>query len=117
QFCFDSVLVVDAKPLGGSVGIGDEALRPTLSASPNPFGSSTEIQFAVSKPGFVSLGVFDLSGRRVRALVTHQWFTSGRQTRAWAGTLDGGGSAPAGLYFVRLDYPSGQITRTVSKLK
>jgi hypothetical protein len=115
QYCFDSVLVVDAKPLGGAVGVGDGELRPTLSASPNPFGVSTEIQFAVAQPGFVSLGVFDLSGRRVRALVNHQWITSGRQTRAWDGLFDGGGAAPAGLYFVRLDYPSGQITRAVSK--
>lgn len=117
QFCFDSVLVVDAKPLGGSVGIGDGELRPTLSASPNPFGSSTEIQFAVSKPEFVSLGVFDLSGRRVRALVSHEWITSGRQTRAWDGLLDGGASAPAGLYFVRLDLPTGGLKRAVTKLR
>lgn len=117
QFCFDSVLVVDAKPLGGAAGIDDREPGPTLSASPNPFGSSTEIQFAVTKPGFVSLGVFDLSGRRVRALVNHEWTTSGRQTRAWDGLLDGGGSAPAGLYFVRLDDPSGKVTRTVSKLR
>jgi hypothetical protein len=64
----------------------------------------------------VSLRRADLSGRRVRRWC-HQWITSGRQTRAWNGLLDGGGSAPAGLYFVRLDYPSGQITRMVSKLR
>ncbi len=36
---------------------------------PNPFNPTTNIKFAVSKAGFVSLKIYDISGREVSSLV------------------------------------------------
>ena len=114
--CFDSLLTVDANPYGQVAGVGD-ARAPSLAAAPNPFDGSTEIRFALAQPGDVSLGVFDLTGRRVRSLIAKQWVASEPQAQTWDGRLDGGVQAPAGLYFVRLEIPSGAITRTIVKLR
>lgn len=113
--CFDSVLVVDAKPANGVVGVGDDAL--VFATHPNPFGASTEIRFALAEPGRVSLAVFDLHGRKVRDIVRGQWLASGPQTQSWDGLVEDGSEAGAGLYFLRLENPAGTITRTVVKLR
>lgn len=36
---------------------------------PNPFSSSTNIQYAVSKPSFITLDIFDLNGKKIISLV------------------------------------------------
>ncbi len=116
EYCQDSVLVIGAKPLG-PVGVGDGGLGPKLAATPNPFRASTEIDFALAQAGDVSLGVYDLGGRRVRVLIDHRWVATGAQKLSWDGRLDDGTAAPAGLYFVRLERPTGVSTRTVVKLQ
>jgi hypothetical protein len=115
EFCHDSVLVVDATP-DPVTGVGGGPLARSLAATPNPFGASTEITFTLPQEGAVSLGVFDLTGRHVRALVSHQWLAGGPHAHVWDGRLEGGATAPAGLYFVCLDTPSGSTTRRVVKL-
>jgi hypothetical protein len=117
QSCFDSVLVVDAKPVNGPTDVGGGARPARFAATPNPFFASTEIQFLVPRPGPVSLGVYDLTGRRVRDLVSRRWLEAGAQTRIWDGRFDDGADARAGLYFVRLELGSGAQTRTIAKLR
>jgi len=116
QFCFDSALVVDAKPITAT-GVDGGPLTPTLVATPNPFGSSTEIAFAFAREAVVSLGVFDLSGRRVRALVSRERMVGGPYKRVWDGRRENGATAPAGLYFVRLDIDGARTSRTIAKLR
>ncbi len=43
---------------------GDGAGKINLTANPNPFNEKTEISFELVKSGFVSLGLFDTSGRK-----------------------------------------------------
>jgi flagellar hook assembly protein FlgD len=71
-------------------------------ARPNPFAGSTAWRVSVPPgAGRVDLSVYDARGRRVRTLIDGNP-GSGEFDVAWSGDTDGGGRAPAGLYFVRL---------------
>ena len=114
EFCHDSVLVVDARLANVGVPWGYSPV-PGLTVAPNPFRSSTEIAVLLPRDGMVDLGVFDLAGRRLRTLAAHEWLPSGAHVRAWDGRLEDR-EAPAGLYFLCLDGPSGRTTRLATKL-
>jgi hypothetical protein len=98
-----------ASPAQSCAVLGVEP-RPGLSATslavprPNPMLDRTEIAFHIARDGSIELAVFDHLGRRVRTL-ERGWWTAGDHTAAWAGDREGGGRAPAGLYFVLLRGP------------
>ena len=68
---------------------------------PNPFASSTEIEFVLERPGLADVSVYDVGGRRVARLVNES-YPAGAHRVAWAGRDDDGGALPSGVYFVRL---------------
>jgi hypothetical protein len=116
NFCFDSELVVDAKPLDPA-GVKDGgSLALSLVVAPNPFDGSTSVAFTLPRDGFVDLDLYDIAGRRVGALAHHEWLASGVYRRPWNGRLASGSMAPPGLYVVRLETASGQLRRTVAKI-
>ncbi|MBX7045599.1 MAG: T9SS type A sorting domain-containing protein [Ignavibacteria bacterium] len=64
---------------------------------PNPFNPATNIKFDINKSGFVSLTVFDITGKEVTKLVS--------QNLA-AGTYDydfNAAGLPSGIYFYKLE--------------
>jgi hypothetical protein len=71
-------------------------------ARPNPFSSSTEVAFALAHDGPARLGVFDVTGQRVRTLLDGAQ-AAGTFRVFWDGTGDDGRRLPSGLYFLRLD--------------
>ncbi len=64
---------------------------------PNPFNSSTTIEFEITAAGFVSLSVYDVLGRKVSTLVEGA-LEPGVHRR----TFDGNALA-SGIYFYRLE--------------
>ena len=73
-----------------------------LAVAPNPFRSETRLAFSTAAAGAVRLSVYDVRGRRVRALIDahrpagdHSWF--------WDGTNDRGQRVAAGIYLIRLE--------------
>jgi len=89
------------------------ALGPVLAgASPNPFQQSTTIRFSLSVAAPARLDVFDVSGRRVRALVNGS-LPMGEHEARWAGDVESGARAASGVYFLRLESPQGTATRKV----
>jgi hypothetical protein len=78
---------------GMLAGAGFEA----LGNSPNPFHSSTSLEFALARPGNVTLLVFDTSGRLVQRRALGQ-FQAGRQQVPVS--LSG---VRSGLYLYRLE--------------
>jgi hypothetical protein len=78
-------------------------------AQPNPFNPQTTIHYTVSEAARVRLAIYDARGRLVRTLVDGP-ATSGAHTVVWHGRDNRGGSAPSGVYFVRLT--SGKQART-----
>ena len=100
--------------------LAGERLPPaTLSVEsgvPNPFTVSTSIAYRLPAPGHVRVGVFDVRGRRVRVLDDTPR-ASGPNVVTWDGHLEGGGEAPAGIYFIRLELPGRTETRRVVRLQ
>jgi flagellar hook assembly protein FlgD len=66
----------------------------------------------VKDDGVIEIGVFDLSGRLVRNLVSGP-VPAGQHEVIWNGRDDWGRSLPNGLYFVRLSDFQGQEARRV----
>ncbi len=68
---------------------------------PNPFNPQTTISFALQNSGPVELEIYDVRGRKVRTLVSHD-LPQGRHSELWNGTDDHGQSVSSGVYLVRL---------------
>jgi hypothetical protein len=69
---------------------------------PNPAVNSVAIRYVVPLAGHVKLGVYDVSGRRVRLLVdAHR--SRGSHSVSWDGRDGNGRRAAGGIYFVKLE--------------
>jgi hypothetical protein len=95
-------------------------LHPVLSPNfPNPFSSSTRIEYRVpasaSGGEAVTLSIYDLSGREVRTLV-HGFQPAGAYTASWDGTDAAGRPVTAGIYFYRLRAGKETLTRKLVRI-
>jgi hypothetical protein len=91
-----------------------ESLR--LRMAPNPFLGGSTIGFSLSHAEGVTLGVFDLSGRRVRSL-QHGPLAAGEHRFEWNGRDDDGHRAAAGVYFVRFETATRHLEARLVKLR
>jgi hypothetical protein len=94
--------------------VGDGPAGPTivlLQNSPNPFSAHTTINFVLPQRERVSLGVFDVAGRLVRALESSRPMEAGRHQSSWDGRNQQGAPVEAGLYFYRFDAGTMSATR------
>ena len=99
--------------------VGEETPRKLVQLDqnhPNPFNPSTRISFGVPRDGHVELGVYDLSGRLVRTLVS-ETRTEGDHSVTWDGRSDDGGQAASGLYFYRLTTDGKTVSRKMTLVK
>lgn len=92
--------------LARSVGSDGASLDSTAdfalsSSAPNPFALSTEIRFEMFRRAEADLGVYDVSGRRLRT-IRHGMTAAGEHAVVWDGRNDAGSRVVAGTYFVRL---------------
>ena len=83
---------------------------------PNPFNPTTSIRFTVEKEGPVELGVYDLSGRKIRTLV-RDIRGPGDHVVTWDGTDEAGTRVPSGMYFYRLASGGEASTRKMMLVK
>jgi len=87
-----------------------------LGSTPNPMTTSTRIAMVLPASGAAraTLGMYDASGRRVRA-----WsgFSPGLNEVEWDGTDDRGHPARAGVYFYRLDLNSVRATGRIALVR
>lgn len=83
---------------------------------PNPFNPSTTIRYQIATPAFVSINVYDVSGRLVAELVNDSQ-PAGEYTVTWTGTNTAGQMMPTGTYFYRLKTSDGSMTRKMSLIK
>lgn len=85
-----------------SSGLPVPAAFGVLAAAPNPTSAASSILFQLAAPSRVHAKVYDATGQRVRTLAGGEEFSTGRQSLTWDDRRGDGGSARAGLYFVRL---------------
>lgn len=69
---------------------------------PNPFNPSTKIRYGVPKTAFVRIGVYNVLGQLVSELVSSE-MVAGYHDVDWNGRDLGGGLAPSGVYFYRIE--------------
>jgi hypothetical protein len=82
--------------------IGEPPFAPAmLTVTPNPFNPRTTITFDLAQAQAVAADIYDLAGRRVRALHRGD-LGAGRQRFDWDGTDDGAVRLGAGVYLVRV---------------
>jgi len=85
--------------------------------APNPFGSQpTTIQYAVTKPGNVSLKVYNISGQVVKTLVNESK-QPGYYNARWNGKDETGKQAATGVYFYRIQANGFEYTRKLLIIK
>ncbi len=82
------------------------------SPSPNPFSSSTRIDFVLALEARAIIQVFDVEGRLLGTLADGA-YEAGAHSVAWDGTTPGGSRAAAGIYFIRCKSPIGEDVRRV----
>ena len=71
-----------------------------LSNYPNPFNSSTNIQFELAAGGNITLAIYDALGRQVKTLTDYQ-ASPGKYTLNWDGTDGSGRAVASGRYYIR----------------
>jgi predicted GH43/DUF377 family glycosyl hydrolase len=79
-------------------------------AVPNPFNPLTRISFEISRPGPLSLKIYDPAGRLVRVLVDGH-LPAGAHFAEWEGRDGAGRAVAAGLYLYRLETTTFAETR------
>jgi uncharacterized protein len=80
------------------------AVPLTPVALPNPFRTTTRILYLTHHTGPVEIAVYDVVGRRVRALEKRH-ASPGQQVATWDGLDDHRRALPSGVYFVRVVAP------------
>lgn len=100
---FSPVSVADAGEIPAATGLAQ--------CYPNPFNGSTTIEFSMSRPGRVTLEVFDLLGRRVALLLEGDRAAGSYRQRFEAGGLS------SGMYFYRLSAGEVVLTRRMVLLR
>lgn len=99
-------------PITSSHPVPDIPTQAILNQNfPNPFNPTTEISFALPNHGFVSLEVFDISGRKVATLI-NGIKSKGQHAARWNAN-----SAASGIYIYRLTTAEQVITRKMVLIK
>lgn len=117
----NSLAVIDGKLYAGSYSFGVYYLNPdAVSVSnsnilvngfelkqnyPNPFNPSTKISYAISKSSFVNISVFDMTGKKISALVNENKAAGSHEINFDASDLS------AGIYFYKLQVEGMTETR------
>jgi hypothetical protein len=77
---------------------------------PNPFRQSTIINYQLSKPGLVSLNIYNVSGQLVKTIIKAQQ-PAGSHSVRWDGRDDNGRAVAAGVYLYQLRAGDKALTR------
>ena len=107
-----SMSIVTAAPLAQSLGSQDESESGALAAetggvlfvgvAPNPVRVEAQLAFETSRPGPLSVRIFDVSGRRVRTLADGTSAPAGRHLYRLDARRDDGVALAGGLYFYQV---------------
>jgi hypothetical protein len=71
---------------------------------PNPYNPATNIKFALPKEGFVTLRVYDITGREIGKLIDNAFYSVGMFSYSFDASLY---NLASGVYFYKLDVNSG----------
>ncbi len=95
----------------GTPDVGRTLLQ---AARPTPFRSSTTLAFDLAQASPVLLGIYDVSGKRVRTVLSRS-LPAGRHAATWDGLDDSGSRLSNGVYLARLQ--AGTYSGTVKVVR
>jgi hypothetical protein len=135
-FCPDDLTLYDDSPClpgnnpwgepigaGGAGGCGATTGAPEGAAftlhppRPNPTSGTTTIAFELPFATHVSLHVYGVSGRRVRAILDDVALPSGPHAAAWDGRDESGRQVAQGVYVCELAAGAGRARRSIVLLR
>jgi flagellar hook assembly protein FlgD len=73
-----------------------------ISNFPNPFNSTTAIQFKLRTDGPVTVEVFNIVGNKIKTLLQDQFYQKGSYSVWWDSKNDKGNLCPSGIYIIKL---------------
>ncbi|MEZ5063787.1 MAG: FlgD immunoglobulin-like domain containing protein [bacterium] len=111
----DYLILIGESAVGVDVRESDSALE-FARIMPNPTSTSAEIRFNLGHTGDVQLAVYDVSGRRVRSLVSGLR-GAGAHAVNWDLRNDRGEDVAAGVYFVRLEAEGRALLQRITRLR
>ena len=113
------VRVVSSRPLEAAKAVAgrEPAAVGLVSSYPNPFNSSTRLEYGLGAPGRVRLEIYNVLGQPVRVLVDEESQDAGMYQVEWDARDQRGAAVAAGVYLTRLVYPGGVETRRLLYLK
>jgi len=86
--------------------------------TPNPFTTTTTIEYAIAERSNVSLSIYDAAGRRVRSLVEAvQDPRAGGYSISWDGKNDRGETVASGVYVYRLNAGKAIVSKKLMLLR
>jgi hypothetical protein len=103
----------------GPVAVGRAsltALRLSLGATPNPFSGQARISFRLPRAAGARLAIHDLSGRRVRELVSAN-LSAGEHVAWWDGRDASGVAAAPGVYLAAVTAGGERATTRIARLR
>jgi PKD repeat protein len=87
------------------------------SVSPNPLNPQTKLLYITTKPGVVSISMFDLQGRLVRTIQDGTYTVAGQHELTVDGRGNHGEKLASGVYFIRGETAEGTFKNTITILK
>jgi hypothetical protein len=78
---------------------------------PNPAPHGATLAFDLTRASTVDVDLYDVSGRRVRSLVSAETWSAGRTTRSWDGLDEQGREVRPGIYVLRVRAGGREIER------
>lgn len=83
---------------------------------PNPFNGQTQIQYTITAVSYVTISIFDLSGRLVRQLYSGN-IPEGSHRLIWDGRTDSGVPCTSGIYIAKLTAEEKQFQKRLILLR
>jgi FG-GAP repeat/FlgD Ig-like domain len=111
-----AVIPVGAAPVLAVSPSGHAPLELALAAGPNPWHETVTLRFTIPVGAPVDVDVFDVTGRRVRRLVSGP-LAAGEHVTSWDGRDTRGDEAGAGVYFARVTSGDAHVVRTLVRIR
>jgi hypothetical protein len=90
-----------------TIGVQGGGGPASLVVSPTPLRARGAFEFTTTRPGRVSIRLFDVSGRLVRTLTNESSAAAGYRRIEFDAKDDVGAGLGAGIYFYRVQLPEG----------
>lgn len=99
----DFLTVKYSQLTGVNINVSNIPVKYNLSQNyPNPFNPNTNLEFGISKLGFVSLKVYDVLGNEIKTLVNENKPAGNYTIEFDARDARQGSNLPSGIYFYTL---------------